>query len=242
MTIYLSISPDTATLTERTVEVLEALGSQAISKYGRFVVSLAGGSTPRGIYQRWAQGTTLDWSKVALLFGDERCVPPDDERSNYRMVAESLLAGLKTQPQIYRMEGEHADPDQAARFYDGFLAELLGEDGRIHLALLGLGSDGHTASLFPGAEALQEADSRCVSTEAPDRSMRRLTLTVPCLRDAHKLMFLVSGAEKAEVLSKVMEGRLDPELLPAQFFLRDDRLNVNLLMDEPAAAKLKRRQ
>jgi 6-phosphogluconolactonase len=242
MTLYLSVSPDPAGLAERSVDVLEVLGAKAIEQYGRFLLALAGGSTPRALYTAWAAHTRLDWSRVVLVFGDERCVPPDHEQSNYRMVAETLLAGLPAQPQILRMEGEAADPAQAAVNYDYALRDLLGPGGFLHVALLGVGTDGHTASLFPGMEALREGNAWCVATPAPDGTVQRLTLTVPALRATRKLMFLAAGAEKAAVLKRVLEGPLDPEGLPAQFFLRDERLNVNLLMDEPAAAQLSRRE
>jgi 6-phosphogluconolactonase len=242
MTLYLSVSPDAAALAERTVDVLEVLGGKAIEQYGRFLLSLAGGNTPRGVYTLWAEHTRLDWSKVVLVFGDERCVPPEHEQSNYRMVAESLLAGLSAQPQVIRMEGEADDPVQAARNYDYALHELLGPKGFLHVALLGVGADGHTASLFPGMPSLQEASAWCVSTPSPDGSMQRLSLTVPALRNTRKLMFLATGAEKAPILQQVLEGPLRPETLPAQFFLRDERLNVNLLLDEAAAARLSRRE
>ena len=242
MTLYISVSPDSEALAERSVDVLEVLCGKAIEQYGRFVLSLAGGSTPRAVYTMWAQRTRLDWSKAVLLFGDERCVPPDHEQSNYRMAADTLLAGISQQPEILRMEGEHADPAQAAHNYDYAVRQLLGADGHIHVALLGVGSDGHTASLFPGMAALRQSDAYCVSTPSPDGAMERITLTVPCLRAARKLMFLAAGGDKADVLRRVLEGPLHPEQLPAQFFLRDERLNVNLLLDEAGAAQLSRRE
>lgn len=242
MTLYTSISKDTAQLAERCIDVLDHLGGQAIEKFGRFNLSLAGGSTPRAIYAAWAQNTHLDWSKVTLWFGDERCVAPDHPDSNYNMVAESLLAGLPTQPEVIRIEGEHADPAQAAKNYDYALRKLLDAGQQIHVALLGIGEDGHTASLFPAAAALKEADALCVSTPAPGGALQRLTLTVPCLRGARKLFFIASGEKKAAILNRLMEGPLTPEDLPAQFFLRDDRLNVNLLLDEAAASRLSRRE
>jgi 6-phosphogluconolactonase len=242
MTLYISVSPDAAGLAERSVDVLEVLGGKAIEQYGRFVLSLAGGSTPRAVYSLWAQKTRLDWSKVVLVFGDERCVPPDHEQSNYNMVAETLLAGLSTQPTIVRMEGEAAEPAEAARNYDYALRELLGPGGFLHVGLLGIGGDGHTASLFPGMPATRESGAWCVSTPSPDGALQRLTLTVPVLRKTRKLMFLASGADKADVLRRVLEGPLDPEALPSQFFLRDERLNVNLILDQAAAAKLTQRE
>jgi len=242
MTLYISVSPDAAVLAERSVDVLEVLGGKAIEQYGRFLLSLAGGSTPRAVYALWAERTRLDWSKVVLIFGDERCVPPEHEQSNYHMVAGSLLAGLPQQPQLLRMEGEAADPVQAARNYDYALRELLGPGGFLHVALLGIGADGHTASLFPGQPAVREGTAWCVATESPDAQMRRITLTVPCLRNTRKLMFLAAGPEKAGIVHDVLEGPLDPESRPSQFFLRDERLNVNLLLDESAATQLAKRE
>lgn len=242
MTLYTSTSPNPESLATRCVDVLEVLGGKAMEKYGRFIVALAGGSTPRGIYAQWARQTRLDWSKVVILFGDERCVPPDDEDSNYHMAAQALLSTLPQQPQVIRMEGENRDPAQAALNYDHALRELLGDDGAIHVALLGVGTDGHTASLFPGMPALREQKAWCVATPSPggtpNSGTHRITLTLPCLRAVSKLMFLAAGESKSAVMHRVLEGPLHPEQLPAQFFLRDDRLNVNLLMDEAAAAKL----
>ena len=110
------------------------------------------------------------------------------------------------------------------------------------MAQLGLAPHGHTASLFPGMEAVKQSDALCVSTPSPDGATQRLTMTVPCLREARKLFFLATGGEKAAIVNRLMEGPLNPEELPAQFFLRDDRMNVNLLLDEAAAARLSRRE
>lgn len=241
MTVYLAVSPEQDSLAERAAGVLDTLGSKALETDGHFVVALAGGSTPRALYRRWAETSALDWKRVILLFGDERCVPAEDERSNYRMVRESLLDALSEPPEVLRVPGELSDAAAAARSYEFTLREALGPEGRIHVALLGLGEDGHTASLFPGGPALRENDAWCAGAEAPD-GLARVTLTVPCLRRARKLMFLVAGAGKADIVRAAMEGPLDPEALPAQFFLRDDRLNVNLLLDEAAAANLSRRE
>ncbi len=238
MTLYTSTSPNTDALAARCVDVLEVLGGKAMEQYGRFIVALAGGSTPRGIYAEWARQTRLDWSKVVILFGDERCVPPDDDDSNYHMAAQSLLSTLPEKPEVIRMEGENPDPAQAALNYDHALRQLLGDDGAIHVALLGVGTDGHTASLFPGMPALREQKAWCVATPSPDGGIHRITLTLPCLRAVRKLMFLAAGEGKSGIMYRVLEGPLHPEQLPAQFFLRDDRLNTNLLMDESAASKL----
>ncbi len=238
MSLRIETAADAEGLAAKVVDRLEALGNTAIRERGRFIVSLAGGSTPRAVYPRWAQRSTLDWSKVVLLFGDERCVPPTQPESNFRMVEETLLAGLRVKPQVYRMEGEVPDPGQAARQYENTVRDLLGADGRLDLALLGMGEDGHTASLFPRQPALREAQALCVRTAAPT-GQPRLTLTVPVLRNARELMILVAGASKAAIVNRVLEGRLDPESLPIQFFLRDGRLNVSLMLDRAAGVNVK---
>ncbi len=218
---------------------IDAAALEAIRARGRFIISLAGGSTPRGVYSQWAQRGRVDWSKVALVFGDERCVPLDDPQSNYGMVQQALLSRLKVTPYVLRMEGEDPDPDRAARRYDQQLAELLEPDERLDLALLGMGNDGHTASLFPSQETLREGVQHCVSTTAPDGKLQRLTLTVPCLRLARQIVFLVAGQDKAAMLQTVLYAPLDPERYPAQFFLRDERLPVALLLDRAAGAQIK---
>ncbi len=238
MSLRIETAPDADALAGKAVDRLEALGHTAIRERGRFLISLAGGTTPRAVYRRWAQHSTLDWSKVVLLYGDERCVPPTHAESNHKMVEESLLATLRVKPQVYRMEGEQPDLDLAARQYENTLRDLLGADGRLDLALLGVGDDGHTASLFPRQPALREAQRLCLRTAAPT-GQPRLTLTVPILRNARELMFLVAGAGKAAIVKRVLESKLDPESLPAQFFLRDGRLAVTLMLDRAAGVNVK---
>ncbi|MDH5750902.1 MAG: 6-phosphogluconolactonase [Deltaproteobacteria bacterium] len=239
MTIYLSVSEDNDAYVRRCAEVFDALGFQALERDGRFVVSLAGGETPREVYAGWAKHSRLPWSKVVLLFGDEHCLTEDKPGSNHQMVQESLLENLGEQPQVLRMEGENTDAAQAALAYEAQLREVLGSQGRVHLTLLGLSPGGETASLFRGSEAVKESDRLCVVTTSPGGG-ERLTLTVPFLRRSHKIFFLASGSQKAEIVKQVLEGRLSPEEYPAQFFLRDDRLNVNLLLDRDAASQLTR--
>lgn len=238
MSLRIETAPDAAALAALAVDRLEALGHTSIRERGRFILALAGGSTPREVYRLWGQKSTLDWSKVALLFGDERCVPPTHADSNHRMVEETLLTALRVRPQVYRIEGEAGDPNAAARHYENTLRGVLGAGGRLDVALLGVGDDGHTASLFPRQPALREGQRLCVRTAAPNGQLR-LTLTVPVLRNARELIFLVSGAAKATVMNRALEGKLDPETVPAQFFLRDGRLNVTLMLDRAAAVNVK---
>jgi len=159
--------------------------------------ALAGGSTPRALYERLA-GADLPWSDIECFFGDERCVPPDDPASNYRMAHEALLAHVPAT--AHRMRGEDCD----AEAYERVLRERLGERPRFDLVLLGLGEDGHTASLFPGDPALEERERLVRRVEGPD--VARLTLTLPVLSAARVALFLVAGASKREALARLIEG------------------------------------
>ncbi|HEX7927522.1 MAG TPA: 6-phosphogluconolactonase [bacterium] len=238
MSLRFEIAPDADALAVKAVERLEALAHTSIRERGRFILSLSGGSTPKAVYALWGSKSTLDWAKVVLLFGDERCVPPQHADSNYKMVDETLLASLRVKPTVYRMEGEQVDIAAAARLYENTVRDLLGHDGKLDVALMGIGEDGHTASLFPRQPALREGAKLCTRGAAPN-GQPRLTLTVPVFRNARELVFLAAGKEKAAVMNRIMQGRLDPESAPAQFFLRDPRLNVTLMLDRAAAVNVK---
>lgn len=238
MTLTLEVLPDPERLAGRAVEILEALGAEKMGGPGRFVVSLAGGSTPKAAYRLWGERSRLDWRRVRLLYGDERCVAPDHPDSNAGMVEAALLAGLDPAPEVFRMRGEDAEPAAAARDYGRQLKAMLDGGDAIDLAVLGIGGDGHTASLFPGREAVAERHHLCVETVAPDGKTNRITLTLPALRQAKRILFLAAGAGKADILQKVVKGPFAPESLPSQFLLRDETLAVTLLADEAAAAKL----
>lgn len=198
----------------------------------RFRVALAGGATPRRCYELLAAppfAAMWDPAQVELWFGDERAVPPDAVESNYRMVREALLDVARVPAaRVHRMEAERADLDTAAADYEARLARVCGTRPRtaggpppvLDLVLLGLGSDGHTASLFPHAASLGERERWVVATERPHSPIappvRRLTLTLPLLARAAQVVFLVVGEAKAERLAEVLEGPRDPERLPAQ--------------------------
>jgi 6-phosphogluconolactonase len=196
--------------------------SEAIAQRGRFSISLAGGSTPRMAYELLAQqadSSKVRWSRVYAFFGDERCVPPDHPESNYRM---ARLAFLDDAPipneNIYRMHGE-LRPATAAKIYNSILRGFFGEGDStktFDLLLLGLGTDGHTASMFPGTEALTEQDYWVIPNYVPGLDSWRLTLTYPCLNMAHEVVFMVSGAGKAEILRRVLRPEPGEPFLPAQ--------------------------
>jgi 6-phosphogluconolactonase len=215
-----------------------ARAAQAISSRGLFTLALAGGSTPQATYSRLATRDSrlkLDWRLVHILWGDERCVPPDDPRSNYRMAKEALLDRVPIPAdQIHRIRGED-DPEKAAAEYERQLRALLGSDG-LDLVLLGLGEDGHTASLFPGQAAVHETARWVVAVPAPDGTMWRITLTPPVINAARNVTFVVSGANKAARLQQVLQGPSTPDILPAQA-IRPTQGRLTWMVDEAAAGK-----
>jgi 6-phosphogluconolactonase len=234
----MSVSRDAPATARAIISRLEEWGQECIRTQIRFLMSLAGGSTPRQVYELWASMSRLNWPQVDLVFGDERCVPPDHPDSNYGMVKQALISNLPRPPRVHRMLGEDPDPDHAALQYERTLNKLMEPDVGLDLALLGLGADGHMASLFPDSPALEESERRCVATTTPDGKSRRLTLTLPELRRAQRIVFLVVGKDKARILRDVLEGELRPLRLPAQNLLRDNELETYLFCDEAAAAGL----
>src|SRR5579871_3259137 len=208
-----------------------------------FTVALSGGSTPAILYRLLAAPPFRDaisWRDVHLFFGDERCVPPDSPDSNFRMASETLLSQIEIPPQkVHRMPGEMADHDTAARQYESDLRAFFhlsaGEYPRFDLILLGMGPDGHCASLFPHKPALQEQQRLVVATEPGLKPfVPRLTLTLPVLNNAANILFLVAGADKAETLARVLEGPLDPEALPSQAVVPANG-SLTWLVDKEAA-------
>ncbi|MET0343688.1 MAG: 6-phosphogluconolactonase [Polyangiales bacterium] len=210
----------------------------SIDTHGRFTVALSGGSTPRALYQRLARQPELPWDKIELCFGDERCVPPDHADSNARMVREALTHLPFVPPErVHRILGELA-PDEAARAYEASLRKLFpgAELPRFDLVLLGLGKDGHTASLFPHSPALAEKRAWVMANPVPALGATRITLTYPVLQHAAETLFLVSGADKAWALCEVLEGRASIEDVPARGIPRES--TTTFLVDTPAASEL----
>lgn len=210
-------------LAEGAAEELAGLAAKAIAQRGKFRLALSGGSTPRLLYERLAQAPYLeqiDWAKVEIFFGDERCVPPDHPDSNFRMANESLLRRVSIpQEQIHRIKGE-IEPVLAAREYEAELKAAFGStQPAFDLLLLGLGEDGHTASLFPGSTALSHKKHWVTAVEhhrPPPPLVTRISLTLPALNAAREVWFLVSGAGKANILRRVLEPEGETDLLPAQ--------------------------
>jgi 6-phosphogluconolactonase len=219
-------------------EVIATEAREAIAARGRFSIALAGGNTPRPVYEQLASAD-LDWTRVVVAFGDERCVPPDDPRSNYLMAKAALLDRAPIPAaNVLRMRGEDP-PDEAAAHYAEDLRKTLGEGWRLDLVLLGLGDDGHTASLFPGLVAVTETNRPAAACYVEVMGMWRLTLTPPAINAARRVAFLVSGAGKAGILHRVLQGPREPIELPAQAIRPTERPAL-WLIDAAAAAKLQR--
>jgi 6-phosphogluconolactonase len=219
----------------------------ALGARGKATLALSGGETPRLAYRLLAQPPyrdEIDWARIALFFGDERCVPPENKESNFHMVETTLLASLPTRPLINRILGE-LPPEEAARSYEATLRLGVGAQPVFDLMLLGLGKDGHTASLFPGSPALAEERRLAVATDGPGAAetgprVRRVTLTLPVINAARNVLFLVAGAEKAQMLARVtaeQAGGTSDVLLPAAR-VRPRHGRVLWLVDDAAARAL----
>lgn len=187
------------------------LAHRALAERDQFRIALSGGNTPRLVYAQIARvAHDLPWERILITFGDERCVPPDSEQSNYRMARENLfLAATVPEKSILRMRGE-IDPHLAAQEYQDHLDLIATQRGeqiyRHDLILLGLGDDGHTASLFPGTSALEEASRRVVANFIPKFNSWRLTFTFPLINHARSVCFLVGGGKNAELIERVLAG------------------------------------
>jgi 6-phosphogluconolactonase len=218
---------------------------QSIARDGRFFVALSGGSTPRMLFELLASPEfrgQVDWVKVQVFWSDERAVPPESPESNYGVARRELLIRVPIpQANVHRMEAEKTNIGRAAHEYEEVLRKHLPLDDRgfprFHLVFLGMGADGHTASLFPGTRVTHQT-SRWVSTPMVAKlNARRMSLTLPVLDAALRVVFLVVGSEKAEILRAVLEGKADPPY-PAQLVQPRDNGSKLFLVDQAAAALL----
>jgi 6-phosphogluconolactonase len=210
---HLLVVPDLAALYRRAAEEFRKCATAAVHEFGRFSVALAGGNTPRGLYELLAKehSGSLPWDRIHIFFGDERHVAPDSPESNYRMVRETLLTKVPVpESNVYRIRAELA-AQAAADDYEKHLREFFqlqpGEWPRFDLILLGMGDDGHTASLFPGTSALRETTRLVVANPVDKLSAERITLTLPVLNHAASVIFLVSGVAKAQIMKEVFAPR-----------------------------------
>lgn len=211
---------------------ITAAVGETVRVRGRCALALTGGSTPRPVYDLMAVppiAETIPWDCVDIYFGDERCVPPDNPASNYRMAHEALLRHVPVpQGSVHRMEGERLDREAAALDY----ARLL--PTRLDVLLLGMGEDGHTASLFPESTAVRETVRRVVPAMGPEPFPYRLTITPPVIDDAVAVIVMVTGSEKADAVARALNVSHSPEEFPIQFALRG-----TWLIDHPAARGLR---
>ena len=203
----------TAAFAEDAAALILAAAREAIAQRGLFRLALAGGETPRVVHQALVQATgDFPWNRVQITFGDERCVPPDDPDSNYRMAKESLLDHVALPSgNIFRIRGEIA-PEQGAREYEEMLnavAARFAEPRYVHdLILLGMGPDGHTASLFPDSPALAETERNVIPARGPKPPPQRITMTFPMLNAARRVCFLINSAAKLPLVERIIAGDL----------------------------------
>lgn len=244
------IVESTDALSRAAAERFVACAKQAIDARGRFSVALSGGSTPRDFYALLANPDApyrgqLAWDKIHFFWGDERQVPPDHAESNYRMANEAMLSKVPVPPaNVHRIQAEMPDPAAAAQAYEDELRRFFqppaGEWPVLDLALMGLGPDGHTASLFPQTAALHEKQRWVVDNWVQKLHKHRFTMTVPVLCHARNVLFLVAGGEKATALRDVFHGPYHPDQWPAQVF-RHCSGHAEWLVDQLAARQLPKR-
>ena len=236
------IFPDLPALFRAAAKEVAAQANAAVAARGRFTVALSGGSTPKGMYNLLAGNSSLPWDKIFFFFGDERHVPPDDPESNYRMARESVLAKAPVPAKnVFRIPAEDPDAANAAQTYEQTLRNFFQTSPeklpRLDLVLLGMGPDGHTASLFPQTKALQEKSRLVVSNWVEKFKTDRITLTTPVLNNAEAVMFLVSGPDKAQALKQVLEGEQSAELYPSKL-IQPTNGRLIWMVDQAAAAAL----
>lgn len=240
MTADISIYPNAASLAQTAAEQIVTLAAEVIHTHKRFSIGLSGGSTPHALYALLAApefSRRIDWQNVHVFWGDERCVPPDHPDSNYRMARETLLDHVSIPAShVYRIHGE-IEPPQAAADYEQTLRAFFGQDAtpRFDLLLLGMGDDGHTASLFPGTAALNEDRRWVVENHVAKLNTWRITLTPVVLNAADQVWFLVAGENKAATLNSVLNGPYQPEKYPSQLVRAH---HLHWMIDSAAAERL----
>jgi 6-phosphogluconolactonase len=238
---------DGGALAQAAADEFVRLAREALQRKGNFTVALSGGSTPKTLYSLLADrtqksiGPEIPWTQIHLFFGDERHVPPDHTDSNYRMANEAMISKVPIPAaNVHRIHTENEDAAAAAAEYDRTLVQIfnLSANGlpRFDLILLGMGPDGHTASLFPGTSGVQELSKRVIANWVPKFNSFRVTFTRPVLNNAAEVMLLISGVDKAPVLSEVL-GSGDPDTYPVKYVQpRDGKLLW--LLDKSAASRL----
>lgn len=238
----LLVAPDSPALFEAAAELFVHAATEEIKERALFSVALSGGSTPKGLFELLANDPwrkRIDWSRTHLFWGDERWVPHTDSRSNYHMAYQSLISKVPIPGEnVHRVQTDSGEPQEAAAKYADEIRALLGNDPRFDLNLLGLGTNGHTASLFPHRPTLEVRDRLVVADYVDEVQMYRVTFTVPLINASRNILMLISGKDKAEVLKEVLRGPENPEQLPAQL-IEGTRGTLTWLVDEAAAAEIR---
>lgn len=235
------ITPNHKAWIDNAVEIILKLGNQAIRERGRFSLALSGGSTPQPVYQALALPHNLKriiLSRTHIFWSDERCVPPGDPQSNYRMAKLAMLENIPIPTaNIHRIHGEISPEKGAADYHKQIDSFFQGGQPVFDLVLLGLGSDGHTASLFPNTSALQITDRWAAANQVEAQQAWRITLTFPVLASARQLLFLVNGEDKAEIVHQVIEDHDAEEKFPSARVAAQNP-NTSWLLDKYAANQL----
>jgi 6-phosphogluconolactonase len=244
----IAIYPNIDILSHEAAQYIVRIATESITTHGRFTIALSGGTTPRKLYGLLGSEphrSQIDWTLVHIFWSDERCVPPDSEESNYHLAHEVLLSKISIPAvQVHRMPADMPDRNAASQEYENEMRGVFGAtDGtpNFDLIQLGMGPEGHTASLFPHQAALHEQQRLVVPVSVPKPPPDRLTFTPPLLNAARNVLFLVTGSDKADALHAVLEGPYNPDEYPAQIVRPPDG-EVTWMVDTAAAAKLQRRE
>lgn len=240
------VEPDSTALAKRMAQHVVEVAERAVAKQGLVRIAVSGGSTPKAAFELLADPAQpwlkrMPWAKLDLYWVDERTVPPDHPDSNYRMTREALLDHVPLKPeQVHRMEGE-LKPEVAAARYESLLRNTFRLEGaqtpRFDLISLGMGDDGHTASIFPHTEAIHEMGRLVTANKVPQKDTWRITLTWPVINQGSSVFFLIGGKNKAELVKEVFTGPRDPERLPSQLIWPASGI-LTLILDRDAASLL----
>lgn len=246
VTVTYRVSSTPAEVATAAAQLFTQSAIDAINARGRARIAISGGTTPKAMFTLLADpaqpfARQVPWQKLDLYWVDERCVPPDHPDSNYRMTSEALLSKVPLAPErVHRMEGE-LDPAVAAARYESTIRNTFRLEGAetptFDLILLGMGDDGHTASLFPHTEAINDLTDIVTANHVPQKDTWRITLTWPVINQGREVAFLIEGAAKAQVLHDVLLGPYQPDTYPSQI-IRPANGRLGFLLDSAAAAQL----
>lgn len=239
------ITPNYSEFCKKGAEVIYELSKAAIHRKNHFTLALSGGVTPKGVYQAISEEPYLDsfiWKKIHLFWGDERWLPPENKENNYHMVSEALLKKIQIpKDNINPIRTEEIDPEDSAAYYEADICSFLSKDKKrtpqFDLTILGLGDDGHTASLFPNSESLTATEKLVVPTIKKDSAQKRITFTYPLINASKNILFLVSGKKKAGKVKAVLEGNHPNYEIPAAGIRPTDG-KVIWILDSDAASLL----